>query len=208
MDNEVVFEYTGDGCSVPNDITRVIFKEGLQKIGNYAFRDCTSLKSITLPSTVVEIGQHAFRGCNNLGQVVLNDGLKKIGCAAFAYCHSLQSITIPSTVEEIDMGAFEGCTNMMQATIVNYDKWYKIGMNAFVRCPSLNRFKFPRLSIRLDNIIRAGQRDIESKMDDIREVEWRDGELILPNVHRLYIGNPPVRRERSTVVNHIKLKKD
>jgi len=44
----------------------------------------------------------------------------------------------------------------------------------------LERFRFPRLSTRLDNIIQAGQRDIEAKMDDIPAIEWRSGELSIP----------------------------
>ena len=31
-DADVMFEYTGDGCSVPKNVTSVLFKEGLQKI--------------------------------------------------------------------------------------------------------------------------------------------------------------------------------
>ena len=31
---DMVFEYTGDGCSVPKDVTSVRFNEGLQKIGD------------------------------------------------------------------------------------------------------------------------------------------------------------------------------
>ena len=42
--------------SVPKDITSVRFNEGLQKIGDEAFSNCTSLESITLPSTLTEIG--------------------------------------------------------------------------------------------------------------------------------------------------------
>ena len=58
MDNretsaDVVFEYTGVGCSVPKDITSVRFNDGLQKIGDYAFGNCTTLESIKLPSTLV-----------------------------------------------------------------------------------------------------------------------------------------------------------
>ena len=49
---DVVFEYKGDGCCVPRDITSVRFIEGLQKIGFEAFRKCTSLESITFPSTL------------------------------------------------------------------------------------------------------------------------------------------------------------
>jgi len=37
----------------------------------------------------------------------------------------------------------------------------------------------------LDNIIQAGQRDIEAKMDDIlSDVEWRSRELSIPAIHR------------------------
>ena len=50
----MVFEYTGDGCSVPKDVTSVRFNEGLQKIGDNAFYLCTSLRSIKLPSTITE----------------------------------------------------------------------------------------------------------------------------------------------------------
>ena len=42
--------------SVPKDVISVRFKEGLQKIGDNAFHNCSSLKSITIPSTVTEIG--------------------------------------------------------------------------------------------------------------------------------------------------------
>ena len=49
---------------------------------------------------------------------------------------------------------------------------------------SLERFKFPGLSTRLNSIIQAGQRDIEPKMDDISSVEWRGGELSIPAIRQ------------------------
>ena len=82
----MVFEYTGVGCSVPKDVTSVIFNDGLQKIGKCAFSGCTSLESINLPSTVTEIGDSAFHNCYNLREVTLNDGLQKIGNGAFQFC--------------------------------------------------------------------------------------------------------------------------
>ena len=68
--DDVVFEYTGDGCSVPKDVTSVRFNKGLQKIGEEAFYWCISLESITLPSTLTEIGAGAFGGCRNLRAVI------------------------------------------------------------------------------------------------------------------------------------------
>ena len=91
---DMMFEYTGNGCSVPRDITSVRFIEGLQKIGDSAFDYCKSIKSITLPSTVVDIGDGAFYGCSNLKEVILNEGLQKIGDEAFCHCTSLKSIKL------------------------------------------------------------------------------------------------------------------
>jgi len=117
-----------------------------------------------------------------LRELVLSDGLKKINQGAFHECTSLEHITIPATLIEISMFVFWGCTNLREVVIVN--EKVQIGDNAFYNCTSLERFKFPSLSTRLNNVIRAGQRDIEAKMDDILAVEWRGEELIVAAVRR------------------------
>ena len=115
IDNKnIMFEYTGVDCSVPKDITSVQIKEGVQKIGDRAFYNCRSLDSITLPSTVIDIGNDAFNGCSNLREVILNDGLKKIGEQAFYNCSSLESIKLPSTLVEIGSDAFESCSDLRE----------------------------------------------------------------------------------------------
>ena len=131
---EVEFEYTGKGCQIPKNVTivrfhpsvvevedgafrdckqlrKVVFNDGLQKIGRGAFWCCTSLSSITLPSTVTEIEQFAFGNCRNLREVIFNNGLQKIGSGAFCNCSSLQSIALPSTLVEIGSNAFLLCRN-------------------------------------------------------------------------------------------------
>ena len=160
---EVVFEYTGEGCSVPKDVTivrihpsvtevedeafkncynlrEVVLNEGLQKIGEKAFWTCTSLSSIKLPSTVTEIEQYAFYNCINLREVVLNYGLQKIGDRAFYYCSSLSSIALPSTVTEIGNQAFHDCN--LRGVVLNAGL-QKIGEWAFRRCTSLSSITIP-----------------------------------------------------------------
>ena len=88
-DDEVVFEYTGKGCVVPEDVTIVRFH----------------------PS-VVEVDDKAFQSCYSLRKVVFNDGLKKIGQLAFYSCSSLESITLSSTVTEIDYAVFYNCSSL------------------------------------------------------------------------------------------------
>ena len=61
-----------------NKLREVVFNEGLQKIGVYAFYQCTSLSSITIPSTVTEIVGRAFSDCISLREVTFKEGLLKI----------------------------------------------------------------------------------------------------------------------------------
>jgi len=154
----------------------------VQDIKYATFNNCISLERITIPSTVTEIDQYAISYCPNLRDVVLHDGIKRIMSDAFHGCSSLERITIPSTVTRIGADAFINCSSLREVVIHN--EGVQIKSNAFRECSSLERFKFPRLFNRLDNIIQAGQTDIEAKMDSIPAVEWRGGELVIPAVLR------------------------
>jgi len=172
-----------------SSLRRVVLSDGLEKIGTYAFAHCNALQSITIPSTVDDIGQSVFRFCTNLREVVLNDGIRTMGDNAFYNCTSLECITLPSTIIEIGNEAFRDCTELREVAL---HKEVQIRETSFIECSSLERFKFPGLSARLDNIIQVGQRGIEAKLDDISAVEWRGGELVIPSVRREieeYIGS-------------------
>lgn len=41
-------------------ITKVVFSDGLENIGDNAFAYCTSLKMISIPNTIKKIGKNAF----------------------------------------------------------------------------------------------------------------------------------------------------
>ena len=43
--------------------------KSLKTIDSYAFRECNSLTSVTIPDSVTSIGSNAFNGCNALRQV-------------------------------------------------------------------------------------------------------------------------------------------
>ena len=161
-------------------LREVVLHNGLIRIGHNAFRDCKSLRSVELPSTVTEISKGAFSFCSSLRDVVLNEGVQKIEAFTFKECRSLESITIPSTVIEIDT-AFR-CSSLREIIILN-DEIIMLD-EAFLGCDDLERFKFPSLWTRLNNIIRAGQRGMEAKLDDITALEWRGGELTIPAVIR------------------------
>jgi len=164
----------------------VVLNEGLQRFGNGAFYYCSSLQNITLPSTITVIRADVFCGCTNLKEAVFNEGMNKIGLRAFQNCTSLQSITLPSTIVAIFGDAFRGCSKLREVLLKN-ERMYQVEENAFADCTTLGRLKFPILSIRLGAILKAGHREIENKMNDIRGYDAtrrvvetsRDGDLFV-----------------------------
>ena len=74
-----------------------------------AFRNCTSLKNINIPSSVTSIGNLTFSKCKNLTNITIPDSVTKIEHETFGECTSLKEIIIPNSVIEIDSNAFFMC---------------------------------------------------------------------------------------------------
>ncbi len=76
--------------------------------------DCDeSATTIDIPATiegypVTSIGSYAFADCESLTSITIPDGITSIGMGAFENCSSLTSITIPNSVTSIGDSAFYG----------------------------------------------------------------------------------------------------
>jgi hypothetical protein len=70
----------------------IIFDGPVTSIGGFAFADCTSLTSITIPNSVTSIGLNAFQGCTSLTSVTIPNSVTLIGDNAFQGCTSLTSV--------------------------------------------------------------------------------------------------------------------
>ena len=81
-------------------------------IGDYAFQNCNSLKSVAIGNSVTSIGDVAFYGCSSLTSITIPDSVISIGNYVFYGCSSLTSITIPDSVTEIGGHAFNRCTSL------------------------------------------------------------------------------------------------
>ena len=75
--------------SLPNSIT-----SKLEVIEGRAFGNCEGLTSIKIPDSVTEIGQFAFLQCTNLKTVYMGRGLKTVRYNAFGYCEALERVEI------------------------------------------------------------------------------------------------------------------
>ena len=115
--------------------------QGIISIGNGAFFDNSSLKSITIPDSVTSIGDWAFSSCDSLTSITIPDSVTSIGVGAFESCDSLTSITIPDSVTSIGDNAFSSCDSLITVSIP--DSVTSIGDWAFASCDSLTTVSIP-----------------------------------------------------------------
>lgn len=110
-------------------------------IGDWAFSNCKSLTSITIPSGVTSIGYYAFWNCTGLESISIPNSVTCIEGCVFTTCTSLTSITIPNSVTSLGYGAFYGCAALTSITLS--DKVTSIGDSTFYQCESLKSVTIP-----------------------------------------------------------------
>jgi hypothetical protein len=106
--------------------TSYTIQEGTRIIGLHAFEGCTSLTSIEIPNSVINIENEAFDGCTSLTSVKIGNSITYIGTYAFKGCTSLTFIEIPSSVTSIGGGAFNECSNLTKVNIMDITAWCNI----------------------------------------------------------------------------------
>ena len=68
-------------------LTNLIIPDNVEKLSNYAFYGCKSLKSVVIPNTVKTIGKNCFEGCANLETAsITSTNVEKISAACFKNC--------------------------------------------------------------------------------------------------------------------------
>ena len=136
--DDVIGAYAFKNCS---DLTSLTLPSSVTRIGDYAFYNCSGLTSLTLPSSVTRIGDYAFYKCSGLTSLTLPSSVTSIGEFAFMYCSGLTSLTIPSGVTSIGMSAFEYCSSLTSLTLPSSVN--EIGIYAFHGCSGLTSLTLP-----------------------------------------------------------------
>ncbi len=131
---------------VPSSLKKVVITSATQ-IGDYAFYDCRSLTSITIPDSVTSIGDYAFHNCKSLTSIIADeknatyasqDGVlyNKDKTNIICVPRGMEgSVSLPNTVTSICGSAFAGCTGLTSITIP--DSVTSIDTNAFCDCTGL-----------------------------------------------------------------------
>lgn len=110
IDGYVLKKYKGkkEEVKIPN---------GVKRIGEYAFEECTELTSIKIPNSVTSIMWRAFHLCSGLTSITIPHSVKDIGDGAFYGCTGLTSIYIPNNVTSIGTNPFIQCDTLESITV-------------------------------------------------------------------------------------------
>lgn len=106
-----------------SNLTTVTFASGsrLRDLESYAFENCKSLKTISLPNTVRKMEGGCFMGCSSLTSVVIPEGVTALGDSTsygvFEGCTALSSVKLPSTLVRLGQHTFRNCTSLKQIAI-------------------------------------------------------------------------------------------
>ena len=97
---------TGIGTCTETEIVLDTYNgKPVTAIGYEAFRGCSQMTSISIPSSVTRIEQSAFRDCTGLTSVVIPKRVTEISIQLFEGCTSLTSLTLPRTLKVIRIEA-------------------------------------------------------------------------------------------------------
>ena len=161
----------GSPCSgalvIPDSINYNGIRYAVIFIGVNAFKNCSGLTSITIPSSITSIGASAFADCSGLTSVTFNatncttmgpsdypvfsnciiistlnidDNVTIIPNYAFTGCIGLTSVNIPNGVTSIGTSAFADCSGLTSITIPS--SVTSIGTSAFANCNGLTSVVF------------------------------------------------------------------
>ncbi len=157
--NEIVSASRDYNSSLKNvfgeQVSIYVLGNNVTEIGEYAFRDCSGLTSVTIPNSVTSIGYGAFNGCTGLVSISIPSSVTSISNYAFDGCSGLTSVTVEIT----DLAAW--CTNPVTFSIPSSCTLYlslngnviqdltipnsvtKIGNYAFAGCSGLTSVTIP-----------------------------------------------------------------
>ena len=115
------FEFDGDAVYT-NDMKRLVYcmsqeasfaiPEGVEIIGEMAFRGKKTLKNIIIANSVKEIEHDAFYDCDELDNVYVPAGVKVVKSYAFAECDKLKKVTFAGTPEKVSRHTFDDCEQL------------------------------------------------------------------------------------------------
>ncbi len=122
---------------INNELVTDVKITSASSIGDGAFTNCKSIKSVEICNSVTSIGLGTFSGCSGLTEVTIPNSVTYIDAYAFTDCSGLTSVTIGNNVTSIGVSAFSGCSGLTEVTIG--ESVTSIDEEAFSGCDKLRK---------------------------------------------------------------------
>ena len=119
----------------------LVLPEGLDSIGKEAFQK-NFITEVTIPESVRAIGQSAFYDNQSLKSVTLNNRMETINRSLFNYCKKLAVVRGGKNVKIVDQTAFAGCDSLRSISDITP---VTINSSAFYNCRKLESLNFSRI---------------------------------------------------------------
>lgn len=110
------------GQSLCPTTTGPLVIRGTASIADNAYKECSTITSLVIPSYIETIGRFAFAGCSSLSDITLSIGLTVLGDEMFYMMGSpsaLTKIVIPSTITSVAGYTFYLCSSLSDITLTN-----------------------------------------------------------------------------------------
>ena len=120
--------------------TQITLPDSVTRIGRYGIAMCSKLTGMSIPKAVTEIGDFCLAG-NGLTAVTLPDGLQSLGRGAFDTCTSLTNTTLPAAITAVPGKCFADCTKLLNVKYAGTVT--AIGDLAFESCKALTAAPIP-----------------------------------------------------------------
>ena len=143
---------TRRGITGADAARRVLNENGLYDV---KIENCTSLTSVTIPNSVMSIGNTAFENCTNLTSITIPDSVTDIVGSVFAGCISLRSVYLTDLESWLKLdfasvqsspfyyGADLYLNNVLVTELIIPDSISDIGFGAFYGCTSITTITIP-----------------------------------------------------------------
>lgn len=135
-------------------LTDLVIPEGITQIIDYAFYGIRNIETVSIPGTVVAMGENSFRGCNNITEMNVSvnntiyssvEGilLNKAQTTILKYpaANDRTVYDMPNSVTTIKVDAFANSKNL--TAIILSDSLKNIGADVFSDCSNLKTVVFP-----------------------------------------------------------------
>ena len=151
----ISFGYTSNSANIlrksqtPSALYDAIYLKSLIKmqigdnagLQNSALKECSALKSITIPNGITSFENYMFQSCSSLTFITIPKSVTTFGNNVFSYCSALTSIAIPNGVTSFENYMFQSCSALTSITIPN--SVTSFGNSALLSCSALTSITIP-----------------------------------------------------------------